>query len=154
MANVPAKHLKHLPIEERRHIVEHVLLQYDAGTPIKTSADKLGISDNTLYRHIVEMCPEEWRAAVISRALIRKEAAEERLEDAKDGLELSKAEKQLKSAQWDLERVFQKMYAQKQDTEASGTKITIQLISFSGGQDEKHVIDVTAEPQTGLESKK
>jgi hypothetical protein len=92
------------------------------------------------------MCPEEWRAAVISRALMRKEAAEERLNDAKDGLELSKAEKQLKSAQWDLERVFQKMYAPKQEVEHGGTKITIQLISFSGGEGEKHIIDVKAEP--------
>ena len=60
----------------------------------------------------------------------------------------------MKSAQWDLERVFQRTYAQKQDTEASGTKNHHSAISFSGGQDEKHVIDVTAEPQTDLESKK
>jgi hypothetical protein len=116
-----AANSKHHGGKGKSLLVETVLLKYDEGIPIRTSADELGISENTLYRHIVEMCPEEWRA-VISRALMRKEAAEERLNDAKDGLELSKAEKQLKSAQWDLERVFQRMYAQKQDAEHGGTK--------------------------------
>jgi hypothetical protein len=88
--------------------VENVLLKYDQGTSIKACAEELGVTDSVLYRHIVEMCPEEWRAAVISRALMRKEAAEDRLNNPTDGLQLSKAEKQLKSAQWDLERVFQR----------------------------------------------
>ncbi len=58
---------------------------------------------------------DDWKEAQIVQAIERKDRAEDAIELASDPLSLAQAREQLKAAQWDLERLFNRMYGQKQE---------------------------------------
>ena len=77
-------------------------------------AAQFGYKRSTLTLWLREKCPEDWHNIQIARALIRKEDANENIENATDALSLARAREMLRSGQWDLERLDRRTYGQEQ----------------------------------------
>lgn len=94
----------------------------------KDIAASLGVTRSALNYWLIEHCDVEWKAAQVVRAIKRKEEAEDDLDLATDMLSLQKAEKRLKAAQWDLERVCRRVYGQDNAAQvANAVQINISL---------------------------
>ena len=76
-------------------------------------AQSFGVNRKSLVAWLREVCPEQWKKVQVIRALIRKDDADEGLENACDALSLARAREMLKSGQWDLERLDSNTYAPK-----------------------------------------
>ena len=75
-------------------------------------AQSLGVTRAALSHFMIKHAEQEWKDAQVAKALIRKERAEDLLETADNALDLTRAREQLRSAQWDLERVCRRIYGQ------------------------------------------
>lgn len=78
-------------------------------------AESLGVHRSGLHQWLLRNCEDEWQQAQIARALTTLEVAKEGLEAADDALSLARAREQLRGAQWELERLFARLYGQKQE---------------------------------------
>ena len=84
---------------------DRVLDLYLSSPRTSQIAAELGIRRSTLTWWMRKVRPEQWKQVQVLRALMKKESADEGLEDAKDALSLARARELLKSGQWDLERL-------------------------------------------------
>jgi hypothetical protein len=111
-----------------------ILARYLSDESTKIIAADYGVTRQALGQFLLKHAETEWKDAQVSRAIARKEAAEDefdsigsRIEGAdKDererlGLTLSLAREKLKAAQWDLERVCRRIYGQDQPMGAGAT---------------------------------
>mgnify|MGYP003394623358 CR=1 FL=1 len=94
---------------------EAVIERYLTESTTSQIAQSYGVSRKTLVRWLVEQRPKEWKQVQVIRALCRKDDGDEGLEVACDALSLARAREQLKSAQWDLERLDHTNYGMKQE---------------------------------------
>ncbi len=78
----------------------------------KDIAASFGVTRSALNQWLLTVAEEDWKAAQVIRAYKRKEEAEDELDTATDALSLARAEKRLRAAQWDLERVCRRIYGQ------------------------------------------
>lgn len=78
----------------------------------KDIAASLGVTRSALNQWLLTVAEDDWKAAQVIRAHKRKEEAEDELDTATDALSLARAEKRLRAAQWDLERVCRRIYGQ------------------------------------------
>ena len=78
----------------------------------KDIAASYGVTRSALNYWLIEHCDTEWKASQVVRALKRKEDSEDEMDTAMDALTLARAEKRLRAAQWDLERVCRRIYGQ------------------------------------------
>lgn len=93
----------------------------------KDIAASFGVTRSALNYWLIEHCDAEWKASQIIRAVKRKEEAEDDLDTAQDQLTLLKAEKRLKAAQWDLERVCRRIYSQDQPAVTQAVQVIINM---------------------------
>jgi DNA-binding MarR family transcriptional regulator len=95
-------------------------------------AKDLGISRSALNMALLEYCEEDWRRAQIARALTRTEKAQDLREKMENGeipadiALLTLARDSEKSAQWQLERLLNRLFGQKQDV-GSGSQVQINI---------------------------
>ena len=89
-----------------------VLDRYLSDERIADIAASYGVKRSRLNQWLLEHAEEHWRKAQIARAITLKEEAQEELASAADPLTLGRARERLRSAQWDLERVFNRVYGQ------------------------------------------
>ncbi len=103
-----------------------ILSRYIGEETTKDIAASLGVSRPALTNWLIKKGEDEWRDAQIVRAIERKERATDDIDEIADklrkGVEQTQvpalmalhkvAESQLKSAQWDLERTYRKLYGQ------------------------------------------
>ena len=106
---------------------QRVLERYWTEESTSQIAGQYGLSRKALVRWLREQCPEEWKQVQVVRALCRKDDGDDGLEVACDALSLARAREQLKSAQWDLERLDSKNYGVKQEVTVK-TEEKIELI--------------------------
>lgn len=74
-----------------------------------------GVKRSRLNQWLLEHAEEPWRKAQVARAVTAMEQAKDDLGTADDPLTLARAREQLRSAQWELERLFSRLYGQKQE---------------------------------------
>jgi hypothetical protein len=98
-----------------------VLDRYLSDENTAVIADSYGVSRSRLHQWLLEHAEEHWAKAQIARAITAWEESKDRLESATDALELARAREQLRSAQWALERLFSRLFGQKQEVVHSGT---------------------------------
>jgi hypothetical protein len=89
-----------------------ILARYEQGEMIKDVAKSLGVSDKAVYRLLVNKAPDQWRDYQTAHAIKALEDATQKLETAADALELARAREQVRSAQWQLERLCRRLYGQ------------------------------------------
>jgi hypothetical protein len=98
----------------------------------KDIAASLGVTRSALNQWLLSTAEEQWKAAQVIRAYKRKEEAEDEMDTAQDALSLARAEKRLKAAQWDLERVCRRIYGQDVTPDQLG-RVSITL-NISGAE--------------------
>lgn len=94
---------------------KQVLERYLQGETTTQIAASYGVTRQGLGYFLRSTAPEPWQQAQIILAVERKEKAEDALETAPDALSLARAREQLRGAQWELERVFSRIYGLKQE---------------------------------------
>lgn len=92
---------------------KQVLLRYLADESTLDIAKDFGVTRSALNKWLRKECEEEWLEAQCARAIARKERAEDALEEATNATEIARAEKVLKGAQWELEKVNRRIYGQE-----------------------------------------
>ncbi len=118
-----------------------VLDAYLAAPSTSGLAEQFGVKRSTLTWWLRETCPNEWRRVQQVRALLRKEQGDEGIDTSHDALSLARAREQLRSGQWDLERLCEEYRPQQQvDMSVSGP-----VISFTIAQPEPKPQDVVFE---------
>jgi hypothetical protein len=75
-------------------------------------AKTYGVTRAALSYFMLKHAEEQWKDAQVTKAMLRKEQAEDLLETADNPLDLARARELLKAAQWDLERVCRRIYGQ------------------------------------------
>ena len=110
---------------------ESVLARYMGGETTSQIAASLNVTRQGLGWWLRKHAEEDWKQAQIILAVERKEKAEDDLESAGDALSLARAREQLRGAQWELERVFNRIYAAKQElTGKDGGPLQVQIVRF------------------------
>ena len=92
-----------------------IITRYLNGESSEQIAHSLTVTRQGLAYFLRKNAEEDWREAQIIQAVERKELAEEELASCSDPLSLARAREQLRAAQWDLERLFSRLYGQKQE---------------------------------------
>ena len=119
--------LKNLPAERCAEIADEILEKYRAGQQIKDLAPTYGLSHTTVYELLLRTREEEYRAAQSARSLARLETARYDLEKAADPIQINRAEKLIKTYQWDLERLARRLYGQSESESANLIQINIDI---------------------------
>ena len=111
------------------------------GEQVADIAPEYETSDVTLYALLLRDHEEVWKEAQRARALARSEGANADLQrlrneakSATDALSLARTREQIRiaeanqrSAQWELERVYRRIYGQDAQTAAHAVQININL---------------------------
>jgi hypothetical protein len=107
---------------------KEILTQYVEGKRSEDIAASIGTTPERLGYYLRTRAPKDWQEAQVIRDIRRKEEAEDAIDNAKDMLELNKAQAKLKSAQWSLERVCRRIYGEvKEQTAERPVQINIHL---------------------------
>jgi hypothetical protein len=95
------------------------------------SSDKIaasyGVTRAALSLFMLRTAETEWKEAQLTKALQKKEKAEELMERADNALDLTRAREMLRSAQWDLERVWRRVFGQDAPAATQAVQININL---------------------------
>ena len=92
-----------------------VLERYLSDEKTSEIALSYGISRSRLHQWLLEHAEEHWRKAQVARAVTALEQSKDDLASAQDPLTLARAREQMRGAQWELERLFSRLYGQKQE---------------------------------------
>lgn len=90
-----------------------VLDRYLADEKTSEIALSYNISRSRLHQWLIEHAEEHWKKAQIARAVTALDKAKDGLEEADDPLELARAREQLRGAQWELERLYSRVFGNK-----------------------------------------
>ena len=110
---------------------ERVLERYIGGETSTQIAKDLGVTRQGLGWWMRKHAEKDWQEAQVVQAIERKDRAEDELNSASDALSLARAREQLRGAQWELERVLNRIYGQKQEvTGKDGGPLQVQIVRF------------------------
>jgi hypothetical protein len=149
--SVAKRPMQTLPAEQRKAIGDAILSRYIEGEQVANMAQDYGVSDVTLYALLLRERQDEWKDIQTARALARLERAQDDLGTAQDALSLARAREQVRSAQWELERLLRRLYGQEQAQGLGQGTVHIN-IGINRGTQDVHVIDsidVTPDAQSG-----
>lgn len=90
-----------------------ILQRYFSDESTNDIAASYGVTRQALSYFLLKHAEEDWRAAQVSRAIARKEKAEDDLKDARDPVCLARAREELRGAQWELERLYSRVFGQR-----------------------------------------
>lgn len=128
-----------------------VLERYLQGEEIADIADSLNVHPKALNYHLLKPdIREAWRQAQVAVSLAENQESKEVVRQAPDALSLARARETLRSSQWDLERLENRLFGQQQtavNINASGP-LQVQIVSYvtPAAHEQGQVIDNTSEP--------
>lgn len=93
-----------------------LVARYVAGEKIKDIAKEYGVNRIAIYQFLLRLVPDEWKEAQRAKAFAMKEQGEDRIQSAKDPLELAIGREETRAGQWDLERVYRPVYGRDEQT--------------------------------------
>lgn len=134
------------PLAKYSQNPQELIKQLYSGLSTEQIAQNHGITRYAVNDWLLNNSEDEWKRFQVAKALTKLEEAEDKLHDdavCTDMLSLARAEKQVKSAQWQLERLFQRIYGTKPDA-AQG--LTIQVIINDPMQTVSTVIEQDKDP--------
>ena len=135
-----------LPDAERAEIARTVLERYIHGEQVSSIAGDYQTSDVTIYALLLREHEGAWADIQKARALARLERETKNLEVAGDPLSLARARELVRAAQWELERLLNRLYGQKQE-------MTVTVNTDLGDRlrrARERVIDATIAPQQAI----
>jgi len=99
---------------DHKAVCNTIIQSYLDGKDIKTIAMDLGgVSTERLYQVLTTHAEEDWKQAQTAKALAEYEKAKHGLGCARDKISLARASVQVRTAQWELERVCRRIYGQE-----------------------------------------
>jgi hypothetical protein len=116
------------PSQQTADKAQHILARYEAGEMVASIANDLGISHQAAYSALLRYCGDEWRDSQAARALAEYERAKASLEQCKssrDPIALACAREQVRTGQWELERLLTRLYGQR-------THVTVEQVGDLG----------------------
>lgn len=122
-----------------------ILQRYLAEESSDSIAKSYGVTRAALSYFMLKNAESEWKDAQLTKALIRKERADDLMERADNALDLTRAREQLRSAQWELERVCRRIYGQ--DAPPAHSSLSISL-NFGTNQTQGQVVDAEVVSET------
>jgi hypothetical protein len=144
--SVAKKPLANLPAERRAEIALSVLTRYINGEQVAAMAPEYGVSDVTIYALLLREHEDDWKEVQRARALARLERSQEELKTAPDALSLARAREQVRSAQWELERLLRRLYGQDAPAHTGqAVSINIHLGAAKSSLVDGQVIDIPVE---------
>jgi transposase-like protein len=158
--------LNNLPVEQRAKIALEVLQAYEQGEEVADLAPNYGVSDVTLYALLIRDHEEAWKQAQISRAAAKRSRTSKDLDELRaqlrsalqedgetphDALSLARikeqvklAEIQAKRAEWELERVYRRVYGQDVPADQAGrVSITLNIGGVGATNAVQHDVEGT-----------
>lgn len=94
-----------------KQVCNTIIQSYLDGKAIKEIAQDLGgVSTERLYQVLTNHAEDDWKQAQTAKALAEYDLAKEGLETAADKISLARAMTQIRTAQWELERVCRRIY--------------------------------------------
>lgn len=121
VVSIALRPLHNLTPEERQKVANAVLDRYINGEQVANIAPEYNVSDVTIYALLLREHESAWKDIQTARALARLESAQDRLEHSQDALSLARARESVRSAQWELERLLNRLYGQKQELTVTHT---------------------------------
>lgn len=104
-----------------------ILERYLAEESSDKIAQTYGVTRAALSLFMLKHAEDDWKDAQLTKALIRKERAEDLMDRADNPLDLTRAREQLRGAQWELERVYRRIYGQDAPQVAQAIQVNINL---------------------------
>jgi hypothetical protein len=112
-----------------------ILAEYDSGREVTEIVKDFGITHQAAYKALIKYFPDEWRDSQSAKALHEYQDAKDEFEKIRKlnwqnkekesqqqyQVAIACARERLKSAQWDLERLLSRLYAQKQEVSVDVT---------------------------------
>lgn len=93
-----------------------VLERYLQGETLQKIAASLGVHSNTLNYHLLKAnIREQWKEAQVAVSLSEYQDAKAQVKGAETALGLARAREMARFTQWDLERLEQRLFGQKQE---------------------------------------
>ena len=111
--------------------LQAVLDAYELGEPITHIAKRLGISDQAVYRAILQNIPDQWQAYQSAKAISDLDKASDALDASKDNVAVSRTREQIKLAQWKLERTARSIYGDRQEVTVNAENMADLLLAVS-----------------------
>lgn len=100
--------------DDRNALLDAILSHYENGASIYDLAEKLGVSNTTIYRQLVKNRPEDWKEVTAARYQSIIERCENEIKTASSALAVTRAREELANARWMLERLDRRTYGQDQ----------------------------------------
>lgn len=131
---------KPLVQHDPKTVVKDIIARYMDGEKMSEIAPTYGLKGaEQLYRLLCAHAEDEWKSAQASKSLAEYERAKDRLETAQDGLSLARAREQIKTAQWELERVLRRIYGQEAPNQLGSGTVHINISLDRNAVDEKDI---------------
>jgi len=108
-------------------------------TSTQIAAD-YGVTRAAISHFMLKHAEQEWKDAQVAKAVVAKDNAEKLLETASNALDLARAREQLRSAQWDLERVCRRIYGQDTPASVAAVQVNINLRRESATNAAQHEV--------------
>ena len=120
---------------------ESVIARYLSDETAPEIAKSLGVHRSGLNHFLLTKCPDLWRDAQVARAITAFDNAKARLEAADNALDLARAREQVRTAQWEMERLLKRIYGPSQEvTGKDGGPVTIEIVQFGSRTIEGEVV--------------
>jgi hypothetical protein len=123
---------KWLPIPQTKDKALQILQRYDSGEHIQDLAQELGISHQAAYKALIKYCHDDWKDSQAARALAEYEQAKAKLRMIwdmpradRDAVALACAREEVRTAQWELERLLRRLYGTDQPVSSGQVHINI-----------------------------
>ena len=100
-----------------------------------------GVTKQALQQQIIRHAPDAWRDTQAARSMVAYEEVRDRLEEPLDALDIARVREQVRSRQWELERLIPRLYGNKQEVTVTHRSDLAERIQAA----ERRVIDITPE---------
>lgn len=134
LGGIKANQRKLISQEQRDEMLEIAMARFLADENLGDIAPDLGISQPALCMSLLKHRETDWMAIQQGRAMARYESAKDALDKADDMLSLARAREQVKSRQWELERLLRRLYGDTTPDRGGSGTININIgINRDGG---------------------
>ena len=108
-----------------------IIARYLADETMPEVAKSLGVHRSGLNHFLLRTCPDQWRDAQVARAVTAFDNAKTDLASADNALDLARAREQLRTAQWELERLLKRLYGPSAElTGKDGGPLQIEVVRY------------------------
>jgi len=129
-------------------VIETILTRSLNGERLADIAKDYGVTKQSLQAQIIRYSPDEWKDTQAAKSMVAYEEARDRLDEPLDLPDLARVREQVRSRQWELERLIPRLYGNKQEVTVTHRSDLAERIQAA----ERRIIDVQAEVVPPLSS--